>query len=50
MIDSIGTLSGDISVQLTSSINIFFVLMVCLGWILITMFLSTYAFGKRDFD
>ncbi|BAH06616.1 ABC transporter permease subunit [Clostridium kluyveri] len=50
MIDSIGTLSGDISVQLTSSINIFFVLMVCLGWILITILLSTYAFGKRDFD
>ncbi|MBP2031500.1 ABC-type transport system involved in multi-copper enzyme maturation permease subunit [Clostridium algifaecis] len=50
MIDSMGILSGDISVQLTSSINVFFVLMVCLGWILINTFLSTYVFGKRNFD
>ncbi|MBV4417804.1 ABC transporter permease subunit [Clostridium tyrobutyricum] len=50
MIDSIGTLSGDISMQLASRINIFFVFMVCLGWILINAFLSTYTFEKRDFD
>ncbi|MBV4427938.1 ABC transporter permease subunit [Clostridium tyrobutyricum] len=50
MIDSIGTLSGDISMQLASRINIFFVFMVCLGWILITVFLSTYTFEKGDFD
>jgi ABC-type transport system involved in multi-copper enzyme maturation permease subunit len=49
MIDSIGTLSGDISMQLASRINIFFVFMVCLGWILITVFLSTYTFEKGDF-
>ncbi len=50
MINSIGTLSGDISVQLTSSINIYFVFTVCLAWIFIALFLSTYIFGKRDFD
>ncbi|NFM29907.1 ABC transporter permease [Clostridium botulinum] len=43
-------LSGNISVRLASSINIFFVLIVCLGWSLIMMFLSTYIFAKRDFD
>ncbi len=50
MINSIGTLSGDISVQLTSSINIYFVFTVCLAWLFIALFLSTYIFGKRDFD
>ncbi|WP_434296245.1 ABC transporter permease subunit [Clostridium sporogenes] len=43
-------LSGNISVRLASSINIFFVLIVCLSWSLIMMFLSTYIFAKRDFD
>ncbi|HDK7299832.1 TPA: ABC transporter permease subunit, partial [Clostridium botulinum] len=43
-------LSGDISIRLASSINIFFVLIVCLVWTLIMMFLSTYIFAKRDFD
>lgn len=43
-------LSGYISVILASSINIFFVIIVCLSWSLIMMFLSTYIFGKRDFD
>ncbi|MBN3346563.1 ABC transporter permease [Clostridium botulinum] len=43
-------LSGNISVRLASSINIFFVLIVCLVWSLIMMFLSTYIFAKRDFD
>ncbi|MGO5064070.1 ABC transporter permease subunit [Clostridium sp. LCP25S3_F8] len=43
-------LSGNISVRLASSINIFFVLIVCLIWSLIMMFLSTYIFAKRDFD
>ncbi|KRU26794.1 ABC-2 family transporter protein [Clostridium sporogenes] len=43
-------LSGYISVRLASSINIFFVLIICLGWSLIMMFLSTYIFSKRDFD
>ncbi|HDK7299030.1 TPA: ABC transporter permease subunit, partial [Clostridium botulinum] len=43
-------LSGYISVRLASSINIFFVLIVCLVWTLIMMFLSTYIFTKRDFD
>ncbi|MGJ8742221.1 ABC transporter permease subunit [Clostridium botulinum] len=43
-------LSGNISVRLASSINIFFILIVCLGWSLIMMFLSTYIFSKRDFD
>lgn len=50
MIDSGGVLNGDISVQLTSSINVFFIFMVCLGWILITTFLSAYIFQKKDFD
>ncbi|NFI84795.1 ABC transporter permease [Clostridium botulinum] len=43
-------LSGNISVRLASSINIFFVLIVCLIWSLIMMFLSIYIFAKRDFD
>ncbi len=43
-------LSGNISVRLASTINIFFVLIVCLVWSLIMMFLSTYIFAKRDFD
>ncbi|NFE18988.1 ABC transporter permease [Clostridium botulinum] len=43
-------LSGNISIRLASSINIFFVLIVCLSWSLIMMFLSTYIFAKRDFD
>ncbi|MGO5064071.1 ABC transporter permease subunit [Clostridium sp. LCP25S3_F8] len=42
--------SGDISIRLASSINIFFVLIVCLVWSLIMMSLSTYIFAKRDFD
>ncbi|NFL95134.1 ABC transporter permease [Clostridium botulinum] len=42
--------SGDVSIRLASSINIFFVLIVCLVWTLIMMFLSTYIFPKRDFD
>ncbi|AZV56912.1 ABC transporter permease subunit [Clostridium sp. AWRP] len=50
MLDNMGTLSGDISIQLTSSINVFFAFMVCLGWILITTFLSIYSFEKKDFD
>ncbi|KEJ00179.1 ABC transporter permease [Clostridium botulinum A2B7 92] len=43
-------LSGNISVRLASSINIFFILIVCLIWSSIMMFLSTYIFAKRDFD
>ncbi|MCC5418042.1 ABC transporter permease subunit [Clostridium botulinum] len=43
-------LSGDISVRLASSVNMPFILIVCLGWSLIMMFLSTYIFSKRDFD
>ncbi len=50
MIDSIDILSGDISVILTSSINTGFVSMICLAWILIMMFLSTFVFATRDFD
>ncbi|KEI77789.1 ABC transporter permease [Clostridium botulinum A2 117] len=50
IIDIFEVLSGYISVGLASSINIFFVLIVCLGWSLIMMFLSTYIFAKRDFD
>ncbi|OAA90980.1 ABC-2 family transporter protein [Clostridium coskatii] len=50
MIDNMGTLNGDISIQLTSSINVFFAFMVCLGWICITTFLSIYSFEKKDFD
>ncbi|MHB9925982.1 ABC transporter permease subunit [Clostridium botulinum] len=42
--------SGDVSIRLASSINIFFVLIVCVVWTLIMMFLSTYIFAKRDFD
>ncbi|MCR1975354.1 ABC transporter permease subunit [Clostridium sporogenes] len=48
--DIFQVLLGGISIRLASSINIFFVLMVCLGWSLIMMFLSTYIFAKRDFD
>lgn len=48
--DAVGTLSGDISVQLTSTVNVFFVLMICLAWTLAMLFLSGYVFGKRDFD
>ncbi len=50
IIDGILILTGVISQQLTSSINMFFVSMVCLGWTLVMMFLSTYIFAKRDFD
>lgn len=50
VINSFWVLTGDISVLLTSSINMFFVSMVCLGWTLIMMSLSTYIFAKRDFD
>ncbi|OAA91639.1 ABC transporter permease subunit [Clostridium ljungdahlii] len=50
MVDSLGTLSGDISLKLASSINVFFVLIVCLLWTLVMMFLSIYVFGKRDLD
>ncbi|WP_446898180.1 ABC transporter permease subunit [Clostridium sp. LBM24168] len=50
IVDAVGTLGGDISVQLTSSINVFFVLMICLVWTLVMLFLSSYVFGKRDFD
>jgi ABC-type transport system involved in multi-copper enzyme maturation permease subunit len=50
MVDSLGTLSGDISLKLASSINVFFVLIVCLLWTLVMMFLSTYVFGKKDLD
>ncbi|KGO12845.1 ABC transporter permease subunit [Clostridium botulinum] len=50
ILDIFEVLSGYISVRLASSINIFFVLIVCLGWTLIMMFLSTYIFEKRDFD
>jgi len=50
MVDSLGTLSGDISLKLASSINVFFVLIVCFLWTLVMMFLSTYVFGKRDLD
>ncbi|KEI80174.1 ABC transporter permease [Clostridium botulinum] len=50
ILDIFEVLSGYISVRLASSINIFFVLIVCLGWSLIMMFLSTYIFAKRDFD
>lgn len=50
MVDSLGTLSGDISLKLASSINVLFVLIVCLLWTLVMMFLSTYVFGKRDLD
>lgn len=48
--DIFEVLSGYISVRLASSINIFFILIVCLGWSLIMLFLSTYIFTKRDFD
>ncbi|HGG0417665.1 TPA: ABC transporter permease subunit [Clostridium sporogenes] len=50
ILDIFEVLSGYISVRLASSINIFFVLIVCLSWSLIMMFLSTYIFAKRDFD
>nr|DAD54315.1 TPA_exp: hypothetical protein CAETHG_RS03735_1 [Clostridium autoethanogenum DSM 10061] len=50
MVDSLGTLSGDISLKLASSINVSFVLIVCFLWTLVMMFLSTYVFGKRDLD
>jgi ABC-type transport system involved in multi-copper enzyme maturation permease subunit len=50
IVDVMGVLSGDISVQLTSTINVFSVLMVCLAWTSIMLFLSSYVFGKRDFD
>jgi len=50
MINSLEVLTGYISVRLTSSINVFFVSIVCLGWMLIMMSLSTYIFAKRDFD
>ncbi|QXE17992.1 ABC transporter permease subunit [Clostridium sp. 001] len=50
IVDSLGTLSGDISLKLASSINVCFVLIVCLLWTLVMMFLSTYVFGKRDLD
>ncbi|OPD17652.1 hypothetical protein AL709_18760, partial [Clostridium botulinum] len=50
ILDIFEVLSGYISVRLASSINIFFVLIVCLVWTLIMMFLSTYIFSKRDFD
>ncbi|MBY6846456.1 ABC transporter permease [Clostridium botulinum] len=48
--DIFEVLSGYISIRIASSINILFVLIVCLGWSLIMMFLSTYIFTKRDFD
>ncbi|ENK1242036.1 ABC transporter permease subunit [Clostridium botulinum] len=50
ILDIFEVLSGYISVRVASSINIFFVTIVCLTWSLIMMFLSTYIFGKRDFD
>lgn len=50
IIDIVEVLSGYICVRLASSINIFFILIVCLSWSLIMMFLSTYIFAKRDFD
>lgn len=50
IIDNLEILTGGISQQLTSSISILFVLIVCFGWVLIMLFLSTYIFGKRDFD
>ncbi|WP_434282197.1 ABC transporter permease subunit [Clostridium botulinum] len=50
ILDIFEVLSGYISVRLASSISIFFVLIVCLSWSLIMMFLSTYIFAKRDFD
>ncbi|NMM65802.1 ABC transporter permease subunit [Clostridium sp. P21] len=50
IINGIEILTGVISQQLTSSVNILFILMVCFGWTLTMMFLSTYIFGKRDFD
>lgn len=50
ILDIFEVLSGYISVRLASSINIFFVLIVCLSWSLIMMFLSTYIFVKKDFD
>ncbi|AVQ44955.1 ABC transporter permease subunit [Clostridium botulinum] len=50
ILDIFEVLSGYISVRLASSINIFFVLIVCLSWSLIMMFLITYIFAKRDFD
>ena len=50
IVDIISTLSGDISVQLTSTINVAFILITCLAWTLAMLFLSSYVFGKRDFD
>ncbi|BAQ12817.1 ABC transporter permease [Clostridium botulinum] len=50
MFEIFEVLSGGVSIRLASSINIFFVLIVCLVWTLIMMFLSTYIFAKRDFD
>ncbi|HCL4549448.1 ABC transporter permease [Clostridium botulinum] len=50
ILDIFEVLSGDISVRLASSVNMPFILIVCLGWSLIMMFLSTYIFSKRDFD
>lgn len=50
MIDSVGTLTGDISNQLQSSINVLFVLSVCIGWILAMAYFSVRTFEKRDFD
>lgn len=50
IVDVISTLSGDISVQLTSTINVAFILITCLAWTLVMLFLSSYVFGKSDFD
>ncbi|HID0816936.1 ABC transporter permease subunit [Clostridium botulinum] len=50
MLEIFEVLSGGVSIRLASSINIFFILIVCLGWNLIIMSLSTYIFAKRDFD
>ncbi|MBV4438637.1 ABC transporter permease subunit [Clostridium tyrobutyricum] len=48
--ESFDVLTGYISVRLASVINILFVSIVCLGWSLVLMFLSTYIFQKKDFD
>ncbi|MBU3173521.1 ABC transporter permease subunit [Clostridium estertheticum] len=50
MINVFDVLTGQISIVFTSNINIFFISIVCLGWTLIMIFLSTYVFEKRDFD
>ncbi|MBO0576300.1 ABC transporter permease [Clostridium botulinum] len=47
ILDIFEVLSGYISVRLASSINIFFVLIVCLSWSLIMMFLSTYILQRE---